>query len=380
MKGIESVVGAYLAVVIVIGSMFAFYTWVSSYTRSINEQVAGVLERTHQVIYPPVLSIKHANASAVVLEVHSYTPTKAKEIVVKSLNDRLLYHELLNARSTLLELVIPKPNETAIIYLVTDEGLVFYYVPRLDPRLQLAPEYIRAKLYVDDELLDYISNQYTRKTWALLSSLGYKVSWGRTSPGLVNTTLLRGPVICALSSRIPCNVNASLDSAILTHGLNGTSVFRHVDGFLEIVEYFNNYTQIYRVIRFTGTDNITLRVNLSLRVTRSASGLSYAAHFIPVVYLYDPYYDSLSHVSIYHAQVYPSNIYPLPTIRPWLARIPLSDVVYWNSTSYYTGFFEVYLRPVDYGVSEGYILVGIEAVVLVTSYESYVLRVRVDVS
>lgn len=380
LRGIESVVGAYLAIVIIIGSMLAFYSWVSTHTRNINEQVASVLEVTQRVLYPPVLSIKHVNETHVVLETYTYATIKVKDLIVKSLNDSLLYYESMGIQTPPREFVIPRPNEPSVIYLVTEEGLVFHYIPRLDPRLQLAPDFIRNKPYVDEELLNYLSSPSTTKTWSVLEGLGYKVGWGRTSASLMNTTLLKGPVVCALSYRVPCNVNMSLDSSILTRDLNGTSVFRLIDGFLEIVEHSNNYTQIYRVLRFSSGDDLVFRVNLTMRATRSYSGASYAVHFIPVIYVYDSHYDPSSPVSMYHAQSTAFNVYPIPTIRPWLARITLSNITYWNSTSYYTSTFEAKIRPKDLGLSEGYVLVGFEGVVLVTGPESYILRVRIEIS
>ncbi|MEM0199507.1 MAG: hypothetical protein QXX72_04415, partial [Desulfurococcaceae archaeon] len=61
MKGVESIVGAYLSVVIIIGTIFAFYTWISSYTSSINDQVSNIISVVQRVSYPPVISIKYAN-------------------------------------------------------------------------------------------------------------------------------------------------------------------------------------------------------------------------------------------------------------------------------------------------------------------------------
>lgn len=381
-KGVESIVGAYLAIVIVIGAMFAFYTWVSSYIRSVNEQVSGVLEVTQRSLYPPILTIKNVSESYLVLEVYSYIPFRVKEFVAKSHNDRLLYHEHLNKYTQYLELVIPRPSEPALFYIITNEGLAYYYVPRLDPRLQLAPDHIKNKVFVDSELLDYLSREKIGNAqWSNLSNLGYKLAWGRISPDFVNAALTYGPVSCSFVRRLPCNINVTIDSSVITYWLNGTT-FRHIDGFIEIVEYSNNYTQIYHVIRFTGSDEVVLTVNITLRATRSLTGGSYGVYFVPVVYVYDSYYDPVFPVTIYHpVSPYTTGAMPASGMRPWLARIPLTNnVLFWNSTSYYSGIFEVKIKPGSYGLSEGFIIVGIEAVVIVTGTEHYSLRVQIDIT
>ncbi|MEM3346111.1 MAG: hypothetical protein QXR36_01625, partial [Desulfurococcaceae archaeon] len=96
MKGVESIVGAYLAVIIVIGTMFAFHTWISSYTKSINDQANNVISAVQVVSYPPVISIKYANETHFVLAVTPYAPIRIKDLVLRSPDNELVFHLALN--------------------------------------------------------------------------------------------------------------------------------------------------------------------------------------------------------------------------------------------------------------------------------------------
>jgi hypothetical protein len=385
MKGVESIVGAYLAVIIVIGTMFAFHTWISSYTKSINDQVNNVISTVQVVSYPPVISIKYANETHFVLAVTPYAPIRIKDLVLRSPDNELVYHLALNelVLST-TEFPVERPSKPVLVYFVTEGGFVFYYVPRLDPGLQNAPDNIKNKVYVDNELLDYVAKGLIDSgSWVLMEAQGSKLAWGSTRLDLVNSTLLRGPVVCSLVVHIPCNVNmTSLENSVLTNWFNSTSSipgFRHSGGFLEFVHYSGNYTQIYRMIKFTGGDEITFIVNITLRAVGAYTGVSHAVYFIPVVYLYDAGFNPVFPVTLYQLRIYYNTELPGEAMRPWHARIPLTDnILFWNSTSYYVGVFEVKLNPRDYGLYEGYVLVGVEAVVVI-GIESFNLRVLIDV-
>lgn len=389
MKGVESIVGAYLAVIILIGLMFTFYTWMSSYTRSINDQVNSIIGIVQRVSYPPIMSIKNANETHFVLAVTAYTPIRIRDLVLRSPDNEPVHHYALNelVYST-IELTVERPNRPVLVYFVTDDGLVFYYIPRLDPRLQLAPDNIKNKIYVDNELLDYIAlgqaTNSSQSSWILLEGLGYKLAWGTTGPDLINVTLLRGPIICNMIVHLPCNVNmSSLENSVLTYGFNSTTRipgFKHSDGFLEFTHHSNNYTQIYRVIRFSGESEIIFTVNITLRAISVSTNTGYAVYFIPVVYLYDPGFNLLFPVTLYQLKLYYGVALPGEAMRPWLARIPLTnDILFWNSTDYYVGTFVVKANPRDYGLSDGYMLVGVEAVIVNRGESAFSLRVGIDV-
>ncbi|MEM4913350.1 MAG: hypothetical protein QW579_04020 [Desulfurococcaceae archaeon] len=389
MKGVESIVGAYLSVVIIIGTIFAFYTWISSYTSSINDQVSNIISAVQRVSYPPVISIKYANKTHFVLMITAYMPIRIKDLVLRALDNELVYHSVLNelVYST-VEIAVERPNKPVLIYLVTEDGFVFYYVPRLDPGLQLAPDNIKNKAYVDDELLDYIAfGQVTNSNWVLIEALGYKLAWGDTRFDLMNSALLQGPIICNLIVHLPCNVNmSSLENSVLTYGFNSTSDmprFTHRDGFLEFIYYPSDhmrYVQIYRVIRFDGESEIVFILNITLHAVRAYTGISHPVYFIPVVYVYDSAFNPVFPVTLYQLKLYRSMVLQGEAMRSWLIRIPLtSNIMLWNSTSYYVGTFEVKVNPQNYGLREGYILIGVE-VAVVTGIEDFSLKVKIDAS
>ena len=181
MRGVESIVGAYLAIVIIIGVMAAFYTLVENRARGVYSQVSDALDNIQSTSYPPTLSLKYIDDYEIGVTIYPYKPFRVKEIVVKTPDNRLLYSVELNGLLVEVpyEFTIPWPNETATIVVVTDKGLTYYYVPRSDPALQRAPDYIKNKVYIDQELLEYLKSPSQSQDHVNTSNLKEEV--GRVS-------------------------------------------------------------------------------------------------------------------------------------------------------------------------------------------------------
>lgn len=90
--------------------------------------------------------------------------------------------------------------------------------------------------------------------------------------------------------------------------------------------------------------------------------------FIPVIYVFDVNCNLLHHVTVY--QFVPIHYFVLPQVAGniWIDRILLENTtLYWNSLEYWNKSYYVVVDTAKYPLAEGYILVGVEAVLPVNS-------------
>lgn len=90
-RGVESIVGAYLAILVVIGLITGFHTWIDNSMKNMNSQLNNSIERLHYIIYPPVLSLKYLNETRLKLVIYPYTPIYIDEILVNDIKGELIY-------------------------------------------------------------------------------------------------------------------------------------------------------------------------------------------------------------------------------------------------------------------------------------------------
>lgn len=270
MKGLESIVGAYFAIMIIIGVMIAFHTWATSSIRDLSIQVNKALDNIQHVVYSPVISIKGVDKNSITIEVNALIPVNITEIAMKTPNNKVVFHAIINTFTTShLELELPRPNETVLLYIVIDDGLIFYYIPRLDPRLQTAPDSIKNKVYIDAELLNYLSSPKSTNIgqdmmWTVIDHIDYKVSWGITWEIRYQEALMRLPVNCRyVSKNSYCNVDMDVASSALTHKVPIGNTYYSSNGYLRVYDF--NYTQVYKVIRYRGWGSVSFIMNMSLR-------------------------------------------------------------------------------------------------------------------
>jgi hypothetical protein len=220
LHGVESVIGAYLAIIIITSIMLGFYALFNNSSASINDQLNNSIERMLYLNNPPVLSLSYINESFIKLTIYPYIPLYVKEILVKDVNGTILEQKLLNMFiMNSFDVELSRPQRPAILTIVSRNGIVYYYAPRLDPSLASAPEEIRSKIYIDDELINYLSSGNSKNEGSgnsgmgnvlALCSVGYKVTVGRVPGDKFNDVFSRGPVPCLpyFPDVYSCNINA----------------------------------------------------------------------------------------------------------------------------------------------------------------------------
>lgn len=382
MHGVESVIGAYLAVMVVVSLIMGFYAWATNSAENMNNQLNSSLERFYYVIYPPVLSLQYVNESFSKLIIQPYLPVHITEIVIKDALNNSVYHKHLDTLITgIYEVELPVFSEPVSIVVLSKNGIAYYYVPRLDPNLSRAPESIRNKVYVDLELLQYLKSPggSNEGSWAVLP-IGFKVFVGNYSS--VNA-LMEGPgvelfaqspnvglfrrVTYAYSDPVYC-IPSILTYSKVSGAFNGCGVSVNYTVIGDVIGVLSNgaYLQVYKVIRARDVDVLSIKVNVGVMASSTTT-------FIPVVYIYETNYllhfpvtyvdpitipsagQLFSLGSTYWATVW----HPERYITPWILRLKLEEVPVtasnWNETYYAT----ISLR--ELAVKETYIVVGIEA-------------------
>jgi hypothetical protein len=287
MRGVESIIGAYLAVIIVISVVTGLYLYILKAGRSVDEQIREAIVNYQSASYPPVLSLSYVNDTTFKLSITPYNPLYIEEAIAKEIDGELIYSVSVNEvlyKPRELEVVINKTPAT--ILLVSNKGVVFYYIPRQDPGLLTAPDYIRNKPFIDDELIEYLKRRSnntqsgygnTEPTGSItpLDYIGYKVSSGKTNRP--TSLLLNGPISCPpwwtspppLDAYSPCNVNATDYGAyysILTYNYNKTYWYFDNEGYLNISSELASinipgaykYIQVLRLIKFASPGLYTI--------------------------------------------------------------------------------------------------------------------------
>jgi len=97
-RGVESVVGGYLLVALIVGLIVSAHVVFTNAAKSVSEQVNEGLEKLHQVAYPPVLSLKYVNESYLKLVVVPLVPIYVESVVVEGPDGGLIYEAQVQAR------------------------------------------------------------------------------------------------------------------------------------------------------------------------------------------------------------------------------------------------------------------------------------------
>lgn len=412
MRGVESIVGAYLALIMVVGAVTGLYVWSKYSTLHLRENIEDASSRFYYMLYPPALTLSYSSNGSLLLTVYPRIPIYIKEILLKGVNGELLHYNSLNVFANSPYIVeIPIFDKPFYILLVSRENIVYYYSPREDPGLSTAPDYIRSKSYVDSELIMYLlsnHNSTSNPAQVVLLSYGYKLHAGKvdsnlySQPGFKEFLFLTAPIDCnkvkfSTTTKtyydLPCNCNLSSTHHWVTYGLYGmsstTPYYSPTDPYYFIQNsslliigtgltnsYYNyNYFQVYRLLKYTGNSLIKFNVTVKIR------GYYYDAQgnqqplqldFTPVVYLYD------ADTSPYNPVTLITGYYATYDYKLWLKRTPL-EVNYTtiNSTEFWVKTYSLTINPLEIGSDSLMVLVGVE--VLNTSGKPGYIEVEVQV-
>jgi len=395
-KGIESIVGAYLALILIIGAVVGLHIWSKHSILYLKENVDTASTRFQYILYPPILTLKYINNSTLLLTIYPRIPVYVKEIILKDLEGALLHYKYLDIFvNSSYSVELPLVNKSFHILLVSSDGVIYYYNPREDPGLATAPDYLRSKGYVDSELIEYLlsnnnSNSAYNSELTSLLSYGYKLHAGSINmdvynqPGFKEFLFLLGPVDC---NRVKwdayggpywdmvCNCNMSTRYHWITYGLYGKITrdpyppppttdenfyFVQNGSLLTIgrdLTWNNNYYQVYRFLRYTGNGPVQFNVTVKVRgyYYLGSTRYSLTIEFIPVVYIYDPDTPPLTPVSLGRGSS--------ETFKLWLKRTPLElSYVSISSLSFWSKTYTVVISPHEVGTTTAVILVGLELV------------------
>lgn len=412
MRGIESIVGAYLALIIVIGTVAGLYIWSKNSTLYLKENIDTASIRLQHILYPPVLSLNYSETGSLLLTIQPRIPIQVKEIIVRDLNGDLLHYESLNVFiNSSYTVRVPVAEEPFLILVVSGENVVYYYNPREDPNLANAPEYIKSKNYVDSELISYLANNHnstSKPAVAVLTDHGYKLHAGTVSTTLYSQPefreflFLNGPVDCnsvkiqvstATYYDLPCNCNLSSRFHWVTYGLYSrlsTNPYYQLTTPYYFVQSGNvliiglgltggtnphNYFQVYRLLRYTGSDPVQINVTVKIRgyYISSRGDLQPAQlDFIPVVYLYD------ADTSPYNPVTLATGYWARGDFKLWTKRLPLETTyVTVNSVEFWSKTYTVTVNPLEIGVKSLLILVGLE--IINTSGRAVYIEIEISV-
>jgi len=293
MKGVESIIGAYLALVIIVGVLTTLYLYVDYARQGISSQFTEYIDRQLLLVYPPILSLSYVNDTWFKLSVTPYIPVNLDEIVVRNLDGELIYsisvkEVVSNTREYLLSI-----NETPlIIQLLTSSGEIIYYLPRNDPKLLNAPENIKLKPYIDQELLEYLKTSsrttirddpYSETSFiTLLNQLGYKVFVAKTTTlndsSIVENLLLNGPLLCPYKNNVAnpyntlCNIQLWPSHYTYPGFISITSflTYRYNTSYW----WFDDYDYFYLKTNLSSyIPTVNLSYNQILRVIKAKPGL-----------------------------------------------------------------------------------------------------------
>ncbi len=375
MRGVESVVGGYLLVALIVGLIVSAHVVFTNAAKSVSEQVNEGLEKLHQVAYPPVLSLKYVNESYLKLVVVPLVPIYVESVVVEDASGSLIYEAQVGKLATgELEIGIPAPKSQALIYVTSNKGLTYYYVPRLDPGLARAPDYIKNKVYVDEELIRYISSAGGNSTgngWSVLWDLGYKLYVGKALGSDYSILVSPGPAVCEFNKGLYSDV-CNLAQPAQTYTLNFLTYNRSTSHFAtsgsSVTVYapptgdssVRWYFQVYRVIRVSGEPSVKFAVGVSVKP------LAYApvnASVVAVAYVYEVKYSLPDPVTI-HQNCYLSTSLQVCVSASWLKRVVLGGGYAVVPTgAWLNRTYTVELGLSDLALNEAYIIVGVEVIV-----------------
>lgn len=383
MKGVESVIGGYLLLIVILAVISGFYTWMLRSSETINHQLSDKIDIVQYLSNPPALSIIYEKDYYYRLRVQPTIPIFIREVVVKSIQGELVNREIVNNLiESETDILIPITTTPVVIFILTDQGITYYYTPRSDPLLGNAPDHIRRKTYVDDELLEYIrqrNKQITDRSVFLLDTIGYKVLMGvvKTDPGYV---VRSGPIQCPETSdqfidTYGCNLDAKIGDdyvSFVTYQQNGRLWDYSNDGSLRIFENpFANpsdrfsyyYIQVLRAVRIVNKpSNITVSY-----VLRIGGGEIKIAYITPVYYVVQ---------SIHRPDAPLILTSRRDNTLQWLHRVVLVRNPETPASNYITYTIQFTVDPWIYGYGEIIVLTGLEVI-----YRGYgELFFRVDVA
>lgn len=397
-RGVESIIGAYLAILLIVGVVVSLHIYLSRVVSSTSNVLNNNLYDHMLILNSPILSLRYVDGDVYRLQIIPLLPFHLDYIIVKSVDSEILYQDTISMLiDRVVEIEIVLPRTPAIIELVTSNGLVFFYNPRNDPNLATAPESVRSKSIIDEELSNYLKNKLvsnSSSTIEVLHHIGYKLLAGRThDPG----GLSRGPIACVFDANdpyAPCNVfihrlaqGNGYPLSFLTYNYNLThwwfdessrlnlnlSLPGYAD-FSGVAAYFY-FWQVTRLVRAVGSSvNISFYVEFELVNCTSTTGhLAVVAYALPA--------NTPLHYAI-------ALSYPELGTTPWLRRLvlasyPLSNLVV-NSTRegwttyyvfYHNGTYNLLISPSELGVNEFIVVYGVE---LVHYRSTQSLKVKVE--
>jgi hypothetical protein len=392
MSGVESVVGAYLALIIVVGTTAGLYVWSKQSTLYLKEGIDVASARFQYVLNPPILSLNYSGNNSLLLTIYPRVPFRVKEVIIKNLYGELVYHKYLDVFvENPYKIELPPISEPSHILVVSSDNVIYYYDPRGDPNLLTAPDYIKNKSYVDYELVEYLSsnNNSTSSLLVVLYNYGYKLHAGK----VVNLTLYRnnedfrkylflvGPVDCirvrevtsgATYYYLPCNVELSTRRHFVTYGLYArlsTSPYYSPSNpyyFVQngdlltigtgLTESGYNYFQVYRLLKFTGSQPREFDVTIKIRAY-DRYGRAIRVDLMPVVYIYD------SDTSPFQPVALAIGYQVGPDYKLWLNRTLLeTNYIVHSSAGSWMRTYRVVIDPSTVGATSLLAIVGVEVV------------------
>lgn len=366
-KGVESVIGGYLIAVLLIIVASSLYAWISASSENINNQLNDSIERIHYLNHPPTLSLIHVKDIYFKLLIQPVTPVHIREVLVKSIDNRLLYSvpiESLITDIVEVEIVI---NETpSTIMVIAERGVVYYYSPRLDPFLSNAPDHIKSKSYIDSDLIQYlvtIKESTVSREIFIYDNLGYKILAG-TVLSSVEDIVVNGPIQCwsyresldQANDIYECNVNTVRNGSyisFLTYNISRSKWYFTNTGFLaispELCQYGSGpcFIQVMRLVKVSEQPvelvfNYTVLLNI---VDPYSTQLTSVLYIIPPVSKLD--------APIIIAPPNTGNI-------PWLYRKVIMRhklEIGYNSIIHST---RIIINPYEYGYREVIVAIGLE--------------------
>ncbi|MEM4718146.1 MAG: hypothetical protein QXE81_05250 [Desulfurococcaceae archaeon] len=383
MKGVESIIGGYLIAVLLITVASSLYAWISFSSENIRSQLSDSIERIQYINHPPILSLIHVKDRYFKLLIQPVTPIYIKDVLVKSINNDLLYLASIESLITdSVEIEIAIHETPAIIMIIADKGVVYYYSPRLDPLLSIAPDHVRNKPYIDNDLIQFLVA--TRESMMInglyiYNNLGYKILVG-TVVSSVEDIVLNGPIQC-WSSRdglnqgvdtLGCNINALLNDSylsFLTYNVNRSKCYFTNEGFLVVLPEICQqgvgpcFFQIMRLVKVSEKPiELTLNYTIILDIVDP-----YNTYITSVVYVIPPVHKLDSPIVI--APPNTGNI-------AWLYRRVITKhrlEIGYNSIIHST---TLTINPLEYGFREVIVAIGLEY----TYKGSGAAQIKIDVT
>lgn len=382
MRGVESVIGAYLAVVVIVSLATGIYLAISNATSNFTSQINAGAEKLQLITNPPVLSLEPGTSSSVKLVIYPSAPLHIDSVIVKDEQGNLLYNVSVNAFvAEKYSVELPISQSPFKIIVLSSNGVAYYYMPRLDPSLSNAPDYIRNKVYVDYELIQYIqqnnsNNQSSSIRVAVLWDIGYKVYMGHAAGSYDSILVSPGPVICNyMSTSIYWPEICNIKNAAQTYNLNfltynmSSRLFRVSGTSITVTPPAASsasvqwYIQVYRVLRVSGATSANFTVSVSI------SGGPVDFVLMPVVYVYEVNYNLADPVTIYQSGI----------SAAWLRRITLEGgYITVRANAQYSKTYSVAVNIAELGLSEAYIIVGVEAVI--PTYAGVYLTAQISIT